>query len=125
MRYPEDYSSVTFRLNPNARWHDGEPITVSDVIWSFEVLKEANPMLGHRGCRLGVSYPEIYEMQVRAIIEAALEVFRLEKGNLPERLDSLVEVGLLRTEDLRYPWRDDYYYRRTSDRQFILLPPLR
>lgn len=61
--------------------------------------------------------------QVR--IEAALEVFRLEKGNLPERLDSLVEVGLLRSEDLRYPWRDDYYYRRTSDRRFILLPPLR
>src|SRR5689334_21459212 len=37
-------------------------------------LKETNPMLGHRGCRLGVSYPEIYEMQVRAIIEAALEI---------------------------------------------------
>ncbi len=35
------------------------------------VLHEANPMLGHRGCRLGVSYPEIYEMQVRAIFEAA------------------------------------------------------
>jgi len=34
-------------------------------------LQETNPMLGHRGCRLGVSYPEIYEMQVRAIIEAA------------------------------------------------------
>lgn len=44
MRYPEDYSSVTFRLNPDARWHDGEPITVRDVIWSFEVQKEANPM---------------------------------------------------------------------------------
>jgi pyruvate, orthophosphate dikinase len=37
-------------------------------------LAETNPMLGHRGCRLGVSYPEIYEMQVRAIIEAALAV---------------------------------------------------
>ncbi len=37
-------------------------------------LRETNPMLGHRGCRLGVSYPEIYEMQVRAIIEAACEV---------------------------------------------------
>ncbi|MDD5011909.1 MAG: pyruvate, phosphate dikinase, partial [Phycisphaerae bacterium] len=36
-----------------------------------ESLKESNPMLGHRGCRLGISYPEIYEMQVRAIIEAA------------------------------------------------------
>ena len=37
-------------------------------------LQESNPMLGHRGCRLGVSYPEIYEMQVRAIIEAACTV---------------------------------------------------
>ncbi|MEM9170808.1 MAG: putative PEP-binding protein, partial [Pseudomonadota bacterium] len=37
-------------------------------------LQEFNPMLGHRGCRLGVSHPEIYEMQVRAIIEAAADV---------------------------------------------------
>jgi pyruvate,orthophosphate dikinase len=37
-------------------------------------LAETNPMLGHRGCRLGVSHPEIYEMQVRAIIEAACEI---------------------------------------------------
>jgi pyruvate,orthophosphate dikinase len=37
-------------------------------------LKESNPMLGHRGCRLGITYPEIYEMQVRAIIEAACAV---------------------------------------------------
>jgi len=37
-------------------------------------LSEANPMLGHRGCRLGITYPEIYEMQTRAILEAALEV---------------------------------------------------
>ena len=37
-------------------------------------LRETNPMLGHRGCRLGVAFPEIYEMQVRAIIEAACEV---------------------------------------------------
>lgn len=37
-------------------------------------LAEANPMLGHRGCRLGITYPEIYEMQARAIFEAALEV---------------------------------------------------
>ena len=35
-------------------------------------LHEANPMLGHRGCRLGITYPEIYEMQARAILEAAL-----------------------------------------------------
>jgi pyruvate,orthophosphate dikinase len=39
-----------------------------------ESLHEFNPMLGHRGCRLGVTYPEIYEMQVRAIMEAACEL---------------------------------------------------
>ncbi len=40
-------------------------------------LKEANPMLGHRGCRLGISFPEIYEMQTRAICEAVIEAHRL------------------------------------------------
>lgn len=44
--YPEDYSSVTFKLNDNARWHDGKPITVDDVIYSLEVNKTANPRLG-------------------------------------------------------------------------------
>ena len=39
-----------------------------------EDLHEFNPMMGHRGCRLGISYPEITEMQTRAIIEAALNV---------------------------------------------------
>ncbi len=46
-------------------------------------LHEFNPMLGHRGCRLGVSYPEIYEMQSRAIIEAAINV-GVETGDLVE-----------------------------------------
>jgi pyruvate,orthophosphate dikinase len=39
-------------------------------------LSEANPMLGHRGCRLGITYPEIYKMQARAIFEGAIEVIR-------------------------------------------------
>ena len=43
LRYPEDFSSVTFRLRPEARWHDGEPITVDDVVWSFEKYIEHNP----------------------------------------------------------------------------------
>jgi len=45
-------------------------------------LHESNPMLGHRGCRLGISYPEIYEMQARAIFEAAIAVGR-ETGAAP------------------------------------------
>ncbi|MGE0222475.1 MAG: pyruvate, phosphate dikinase [Acetobacteraceae bacterium] len=45
-------------------------------------LAEANPMLGHRGCRLGISYPEIYEMQARAIFEGALAVAK-DTGKAP------------------------------------------
>lgn len=44
------------------------------VLAKIQALKEFNPMLGHRGCRLGISYPEITEMQTRAILEAALEL---------------------------------------------------
>ena len=43
MRFPDDYSSVTFRLDPDARWHDGEPIDAADVIWSFERAVELSP----------------------------------------------------------------------------------
>jgi len=46
------------------------------------LLHESNPMLGHRGCRLGITYPEIYEMQARAIFEAAVEVSK-ETGSKP------------------------------------------
>ena len=47
-----------------------------------EDLAESNPMLGHRGCRLGITYPEIYEMQARAIFEACVAVAK-ETGNSP------------------------------------------
>ncbi len=55
-----------------------------------ESLKEMNPMLGHRGCRLGISYPEITEMQTRAIIEAALEVKKQGIEVKPEIMIPLV-----------------------------------
>jgi pyruvate,orthophosphate dikinase len=47
-------------------------------------LSESNPMLGHRGCRLAITYPEICEMQARAIIEAAIEVSRNSAPPIPE-----------------------------------------
>ncbi len=63
-------------------------------------LQEFNPMLGHRGCRLGVSYPEIYEMQVRAIMEAACEVSASGEAITPEIMIPLVaqkkELSLLK-----------------------------
>ena len=45
--YPEDYSSATYRIDPRARWHDGQPITPEDIIWSFETLKRISPMHKH------------------------------------------------------------------------------
>jgi pyruvate,orthophosphate dikinase len=66
-------------------------------------LAEANPMLGHRGCRLGISYPEIYEMQTRAIVEGALEI-AAETGQpvVPEIMIPLVgtrrELEITRTQ---------------------------
>jgi microcin C transport system substrate-binding protein len=43
VKYPDDYSSVTYRLRDGARWHDGQPVTPEDVVFSFDVLKEHNP----------------------------------------------------------------------------------
>ncbi len=54
-------------------------LTYEGLLQTVESLHEFNPMLGHRGCRLAVTYPEIAEMQTRAVIEAAIEV-RQETG---------------------------------------------
>jgi pyruvate,orthophosphate dikinase len=63
---------------------------VEDLTHLIEVLRESNPMLGHRGCRLGITYPEITEMQARAIIEAAIAVKRRGKDVRPEIMVPLV-----------------------------------
>jgi len=64
------------------------------------LLHEFNPMLGHRGCRLGITFPEIYEVQVRAIMEAAVAVSREGITVKPEIMVPLVglrsELSLLR-----------------------------
>ncbi len=62
-------------------------------------LHEANPMLGHRGCRLGITYPEIYEMQARAIFEAAAQIEKQGKDKvIPEVMIPL--VGLKKEFDI-------------------------
>ena len=55
-----------------------------------ESLHEFNPMLGHRGCRLGITFPEIYEMQVQAIMEAACELTKKKVKVIPEIMIPLV-----------------------------------
>ena len=65
-------------------------ITVKEVKEKVEDLAEFNPMLGHRGCRLGITYPEITEMQARAIIEAAMNLKAKGIDGRPEIMVPLI-----------------------------------
>lgn len=75
-----------------------------ELLENVASLREANPMLGLRGCRLGLEYPEVYEMQVRAILEAALNIKQAGGDPHPEIMIPLVshanELGVLQ-EDLQ------------------------
>jgi pyruvate,orthophosphate dikinase len=64
----------------------------ADLNRIIESLRETNPMLGHRGCRLGISYPEITEMQGRAILEAAVRAMRRGIVVKPEIMIPLVST---------------------------------
>ena len=65
-------------------------VSLKTIRTKIDSLHEFNPMLGHRGCRLGITYPEIYEMQVEAIIEAAINVTKRRIRALPEIMIPLV-----------------------------------
>jgi len=83
-------------------------IGVEVVARRVEQLHEANPMLGHRGCRLSITYPEILEMQVRAIIEAAIECKKAGIKVLPEIMHPL-------TLDRKELWILEQATRRVAD----------
>ncbi len=76
-------------------------VSVEALKLKTDSLHEFNPMLGHRGCRLGITFPEIYEMQVEAIFEAACELKAKRINVLPEIMIPLVahvnELSTLRT----------------------------
>jgi microcin C transport system substrate-binding protein len=82
-KFPEDFSSATYRLNPKAKWHDGKPITVEDVVWSFNVLKEHSPQYSHY-------YANVTEAV--AISDREVEFRFDQKGNreLPHIMGDLV-----------------------------------
>ena len=63
---------------------------IPELLKRVEELHEFNPMLGHRGCRLGVTYPEITEMQARAIFEAVVQVVKKGKKVIPEVMIPLI-----------------------------------
>jgi pyruvate,orthophosphate dikinase len=74
-------------------------ISAAKIAQRVEQLHEFNPMLGHRGCRLGIAYPEITEMQARAIFEAAADVAKLKIKVKPEVMIPL--VGFKKELDLQ------------------------
>jgi len=80
-------------------------ISPEAVARRVEQLHEANPMLGHRGCRLAITYPEILEMQVRAVIEAAIDCQKRKIKVLPEIMIPLTldrkELKILETATRR------------------------
>jgi microcin C transport system substrate-binding protein len=82
-KFPDDFSSATYRLNPKAKWHDGKPITVEDVVWSFNVLKEHSPQYSHY-------YANVTEAV--AISDREVEFRFDQKGNreLPHIIGDLV-----------------------------------
>ena len=76
------------KMSKSLRIRSGVP--AETLYQQREALHEFNPMLGHRGCRLGIIYPEITEMQARAIFEAAVEVTKRGVKAIPEIMIPLV-----------------------------------
>ncbi len=83
------------------------------LLQRVEQLHEFNPMLGHRGCRLGITYPEITEMQARAIFEAVVAVAKKGKKVIPEVMIPLIGG----VEELEQPEGDRQEDRRRGDRE--------
>jgi pyruvate,orthophosphate dikinase len=81
---PPLHEFVPHELEKQAELAKDLGIPVEVVTRRVAQLHEANPMLGHRGCRLAITYPEILEMQVRAIIEAAIECHKQKLKVIPE-----------------------------------------
>jgi pyruvate,orthophosphate dikinase len=79
--------------NEKQRIADQFDISVEEINRLVRKLTEFNPMLGHRGCRMGISYPEVPTMQARAIMEAAVEVAKEGVEVIPEIMIPLVSIS--------------------------------
>ena len=100
---------------------DDMGLTVAEVKAKCDALHEFNPMMGHRGCRLAVTYPEIARMQTRAVMEAAIEV-KAEKGYdiVPEIMIPLVgeKKELKYVKDIVVETADKVKAEKNSDIQY-------
>jgi len=91
-------------------------LPIKEINTRIDELHEQNPMLGHRGCRLGISFPEIYEMQCRAIFEALAELKKKKiKSSFPEIMIPLVsteaEIKIMKDLVIRIAREVQKYYK--------------
>ncbi len=110
-RHPADFSSVTYRLNPAARWHDGRPITPEDVIWTMEQVKKLDP-------RRGFYYRNIARVEKSAEREVTF-VF-----DAPGNREKPQIVGQLQVLPKHWWEGTDAQGRRRDISQTTLEPPL-
>ncbi|MBF0232804.1 MAG: pyruvate, phosphate dikinase, partial [Desulfamplus sp.] len=128
-----DGKPVTFRLLdpplhefiPHSRIHQEElsrelGIDIEEIEKRSEALKETNPMMGHRGVRLGITFPEITRMQFKAIFEASAELIKAGKNPLPEVMVPVTcnEKELVFTKRLF----DDVYLRVLKNHDLESIP---
>ena len=95
---PEEYTRVLDEIRARREDHHCTLESLEEMLHRVEAMKEFNPMLGLRVCRLGIVYPEIYRMQVRAIFEAACE---LVKDGIDARPEVMIP-GVGSVEEMRF-----------------------
>jgi microcin C transport system substrate-binding protein len=111
VRHPADFSSVTYRINPAARWHDGRPITPEDVIWTMEQVKKLDP-------RRGFYYRNVVRVEATAAREVTF-VF-----DAPGNREKPQIVGQLQVLPKHWWEGTDAQGRRRDLSQTTLEPPL-
>lgn len=81
--YPDDFSSVTFRMNPRAKWADGEPVTAADVVWTFNKVMELNPSQANY-------YANVTKAEVTAPGEVTFSFDQTGNRELPHIMGQLI-----------------------------------
>ncbi len=81
--YPDDFSSVTYRMNPRAKWADGQPVTAEDVVWTFNKVKELNPSQANY-------YANVTKAEVTAPGEVTFSFDQTGNRELPHIMGQLI-----------------------------------
>ena len=109
--YPDDFSSVTFKLREQAKWHDGKPVTVEDVIFSFKTFTKLNP-------RMKFYYKNVIKAEKTGPHEITFRFDVKDNRELPQIMGDLTILP-------RHYWddTDDHYVKRDPAKS-TLIPPL-